>query len=54
VSYDEPYAVPLHEHPEFEFQGEGEGKWLEKALNHAEGSWPEQLAPPLVAVFKLP
>ncbi len=54
VFFDEPYAVPLHEHPEFEFQGAGEGKWLEKAVNKAEGEWPEMLAPPLVEVFKLP
>ena len=54
VFYDTPYAVPLHEHPEFEFQGQGEGKWLESAVNQADRAWPEQLAPPLVEVFKLP
>ena len=54
VYYDEVYAVWLHEHPEFEFQGQGEGKWLEKAVMRQESSWPDQLAPPLVEVFKLP
>lgn len=33
VSYDTPYAVRLHEHPEYEFQGGREGKWLEKTVN---------------------
>jgi hypothetical protein len=32
VSYDTPYAVRLHEHPEYNFQGKGRGKWLEKTL----------------------
>lgn len=30
VSYDTPYAVRLHEHPEYRFQRDREGKWLEK------------------------
>jgi len=33
VSYDTPYAVRLHEHPEYNFQGGREGKWLERACN---------------------
>lgn len=33
VSYDTPYAVRLHEHPEYNFQGGREGKWLEKTVN---------------------
>lgn len=33
VSYDTAYAVRLHEHPEYNFQGGREGKWLEKACN---------------------
>lgn len=38
VGYDVPHAVPLHEHPEYNFQGTGEGKWLQRALDeeHAE------------------
>ena len=32
VSYDTPYAARLHEHPEYNFQGERQGKWLEKTL----------------------
>lgn len=54
VFYDTRYAVPLHEHPEFNFQGQGEGKWLENALLRSEGTWPTQLAPPLVEVFAKP
>lgn len=29
VSYDTPYAARLHEHPEYNFQGGREGKYLE-------------------------
>lgn len=32
VSYDTPYAARLHEHPEYNFQGTGRGKWLELTL----------------------
>jgi len=32
VSYDTPYAVRLHEHPEYNFRGNGRGKWLEKTI----------------------
>lgn len=34
VSYDTPYAARLHEHIEYNFRGEGEGKWLENAFNN--------------------
>lgn len=34
VSYDTPYAVYLHEHPEFNFRNGREGKWLEKTMNN--------------------
>lgn len=33
ISYDTPYAVRLHEHPGYKFQGGREGKWLEKTVN---------------------
>jgi hypothetical protein len=33
VSYDTPYAVDLHENPQYNFQGNGRGKWLELTLN---------------------
>jgi hypothetical protein len=29
VSYDTPYAVRLHEHPEYKFRNNRIGKWLE-------------------------
>jgi hypothetical protein len=32
ISYDTPYAVRLHEHPEYNFQGGRRGKWLELTL----------------------
>lgn len=35
VSYDTPYAARLHEHPEYNFQGGRQGKYLEEpALQH--------------------
>jgi hypothetical protein len=33
VFYDTPYAIRLHEHPEYHFQGKGRGKWLVDAKN---------------------
>ena len=35
IFYDTPYAVRLHEHPEYRFQKGRQGKWLEKALDTA-------------------
>lgn len=32
VYYDTPYAIRLHEHPEYKFKGKGKGKWHERAL----------------------
>lgn len=32
VFYDKPYAVRLHEHPEYNFQHGRRGKWLETTL----------------------
>ncbi|HPT62480.1 MAG TPA: hypothetical protein PLN81_12970 [Bacillota bacterium] len=32
VDYDTPYAVRLHEHPEYNFQKGRRGKWLEAGL----------------------
>jgi CO/xanthine dehydrogenase Mo-binding subunit len=32
IFYDTPYAVRLHEHPEYRFQRGREGKWLEKTI----------------------
>ena len=32
VSYETPYAVKMHEHPEYNFQGGRRGKWLELTL----------------------
>lgn len=32
ISYDTPYAIKLHEHPEYNFRGNGEGKWVEKTI----------------------
>lgn len=32
ISYNTPYAVRMHEHPEYNFQSPGEGKYLEKPI----------------------
>lgn len=32
TGYDTPYAIRLHEHPEYNFQGGREGKWVEKVI----------------------
>lgn len=34
VFYDTPYAVRLHEHPEYDFQGKGQGKYLESVIEN--------------------
>lgn len=33
ISYDTPYAVRLHENPQYNFQSGREGKWLERTMN---------------------
>ena len=33
VSYDTPYAVRLHENPQYDFQNGRKGKWLESTMN---------------------
>jgi hypothetical protein len=32
VSYTAIYAAKLHQHPEYNFQGKGEGRWLQNAV----------------------
>lgn len=54
VSYDTPYAVHLHEHPEYNFSGSGQGKWLEHAMQRRASKLLSDIAPPLVKVFRLP
>jgi hypothetical protein len=54
VTYDTDYAVRLHEHPEYNFQGQGEGKWLERALQRRASRIEVDMAPPLRAAFLLP
>lgn len=55
VSYDTPYAIHLHEHPEYNFRGQGMGKWFEYAVKNADAYIYERyFAPPLVKVFRLP
>lgn len=51
ISYDTDYAVRLHEHPEYNFQGQGEGKWLENAFNRHEERAVANMALPLRKVM---
>ena len=32
IFYDQPYAVRLHEHPEYHFKRGRRGKWLERTI----------------------
>lgn len=32
TGYDTPYAIRLHEHPEYNFQDGRKGKWVEKTI----------------------
>lgn len=54
VSYDTPYAVRLHEHPEYNFQPPGEGKWLAKAMQRLYPAMPRLLAPKFLALYREP
>lgn len=54
VSYDTPYAIRLHENPQYNFQGQGEGKWLENAVARREPRAAEDMAGPLKRVMMLP
>ncbi len=54
VFYDTPYAVRLHEHPEYHFQGKGEGKWLEHAIEQRAAFVEADMAPPLREAFLRP
>ena len=38
VFYDTPYAVRLHEHPEYQFQNGREGKYLSKIMEREKGT----------------
>ena len=37
ISYDTVYAARLHEHPEYNFRGQGRGRWLQDAVDEHEG-----------------
>ncbi len=52
VSYDTPYAVHLHEHPEFDFQPPGEGKWLHNALYRSAPAAAFGIAPRYIRFFR--
>ena len=37
VSYTAVYAAKLHQHPEYNFQGKGQGRWLQNAVESDHG-----------------
>jgi hypothetical protein len=37
VSYGAVYAAKLHQHPEYNFRGQGRGRWLQDAAEQQEG-----------------
>jgi hypothetical protein len=38
ISYDTVYAAKLHEHPEYNFRGQGRGRWLQEAVDDSAGT----------------
>jgi len=54
VSYDTPYAVHLHEHPEFKFKPPGEGKWLERAIHKMNPLYERGIAPKFLMLYRQP
>lgn len=52
VYYTQKYAVRLHEHPEYNFQGGRQGKYLEKVVMSEGTKVGEILAEDLKDVFK--
>lgn len=44
VSYDTPYAVRLHEHPEYNFQNGRRGKWLELTIQEQKSKVQDYIA----------
>ena len=51
VSYDTPYAARLHEHPNYNFRHNREGKWLEKAFNERSSAITEHIVKRLRSAF---
>lgn len=52
VSYNTPYAVRLHEHPEYNFQRGRRGKWLEIAVEQEKSSVQNYLHDQIKKAFK--
>jgi hypothetical protein len=52
VYYDTPYAVRLHEHPEYTFQNGRQGKWLESTIEKNQDKVKEYLLDKYSDVFK--
>ncbi len=52
VSYDTVYAARLHQHPEYNFQGSGRGRWLQLALEEDKADTLEAMADPVRKSFR--
>lgn len=46
ISYDTAYAARLHQHPEYNFQGKGRGRWLTLAIEADKSDTLEHFAGP--------
>jgi hypothetical protein len=46
ISYDTVYAARLHQHPEYNFQGKGRGRWLVEAIEMDRANILESMAGP--------
>ncbi|WP_347242883.1 hypothetical protein [Thermogutta sp.] len=51
ISYNTPYAVRVHEHPEWHFQGGRRGKWLELTIQEQQGAVRQWIASKLKEIF---
>ncbi len=51
IYYDTPYAVRLHEHPEYNFRGGRQGKWLERTMRDSIGEVLGWIADPWRSIF---
>lgn len=50
--YDTPYAVRLHEHPDYNFRKGRQGKWLEKAAKEKQKDVLKLMADVMKGAFK--
>lgn len=52
ISYNTPYAIRLHEHPEYNFQRGRKGKWLELTVEKEKDKMQQYLQSSLSQLFR--